>query len=141
MKLALNLWAEDWNDPALGIANAAYKTRTVAYKIDKGLYGKYTDPYLIKKGETNPTMMDLTDDGKVITGADKEKHEKIILKLNYTYDGKLIEFNPVNLRKDIMVPDCPICKKCPDEKMCPTESPGHGGKLAWQLSYQIILSL
>ena len=125
MKFTANLWVETWNDPALVLGNAAYNSHVVNYKVDKGVYGRYTDPYLVDKNEKNPVMMDLTEDGKIIKQSETEKHEKVVLKLNYTYPSKLIEYNLAELRSNLPPdPDCPTepadCPQIPEEKQCAT---------------------
>jgi len=151
MKLAWNLWVENWNSPAVGLANSAYKTPVVDYHVDRNIYGQYTDPYLLAKNETNPTKMDLTDDGKIVNPSETSKQKRRVIKLKFTHMGEMIDYTKVdNLRSTKKV--CPVttcpppattkkveAKTCPPVKQCPATLPTDDPTIGPQWGHNILI--
>jgi len=108
-----NLWQETWNTKEFLLGNAGYPGKYVInYTGDSNIYGKYTDIYL--KDKTNPHMMDLTSDGKVVKHTDR-KPNPIEFKLNFTYLGTPPRFNDVSIKQTVVLPekeDCPTAPTC-----------------------------
>lgn len=53
IKFYSNLDGRDWNDPKKYLANAGFGTKTVEYKMQPGDYGKFSDPYNVRRGHEN----------------------------------------------------------------------------------------
>ncbi len=54
IKFSANLDGGDWADPGSYLANAAKNSLTVQYNVKPGTYGKFTDPYNVRRGANNP---------------------------------------------------------------------------------------
>ena len=87
VKLWNNLFAlKSWTDPDLGIANPAVLKdgKIREYVMDANVYGRYSDPYLIKEKAENPHMVNLTPDGKIVTKpADEKNAKKVVIPLEF----------------------------------------------------------
>lgn len=57
IKFYANLDGESWNSETKYLANAGVGQKTVTYKVQEGVYGRFTDPYLTSRGIENPEAM------------------------------------------------------------------------------------
>lgn len=113
LKLTHNLWVDTWNDPAVGLANAGYGKHTLPYYADKNVYGRYTDPYLLRINAKNPSLVDFTDDGKIVEPHEKSKKKRTSLNLNYLQVGVLVNYTAVE------------GLRISDNTACPTKAPSN----------------
>lgn len=65
IKFFANLDGESWDNPNKYLANVGHGKKEVTYTIQPGEYGRFTDPYLVGKGASNPHAKDLGDTIKV----------------------------------------------------------------------------
>ena len=119
VKLWTNLFVETWDDPKLTKGNAGFQgAKRIEYKVDANVYGRYTDPYLVKNKKENPQVINLTPDGQIVRNA-AEKHRPVVIPIEYATESYPIDFYAapqVGLSKSTSLLDyCPKnCEKKPE---------------------------
>ena len=110
IKFWANLDGEDsWNDPAMFIGNAGYPYNentetTQEYQCQANVYGRFTDPYNVNAGRTNPFELDFTEDGQV--RSDDSDSTVATFTLDFGRLGKYSEFNETSVKLDLSPRGC-----------------------------------
>ena len=89
------------NDPAVKLGNSGTgynSTKIAEYVTNPNFYGRFTDPYNVKKGIKNNDTIDFTTDHKTLWGLDENNRENVTFRIDF---GKRGTLNKVIIPEDL----------------------------------------
>ena len=122
MKFYANLFEPSWEMPKMGLGNAGYPDREhdIDFRVQANVFGEYTDPYLLAKGEENPHKLVLTMDGSTYpVDAPNSEMDTVVIPIHFHLDSYYIDYYAAPeidmIKSENLLDYCP--KSCPEDQV------------------------